>query len=96
MGKIEFRSREIVMLVSQFIRGEVECTIDYEFHCYTFKIYNGEHGWNWRGDIYDIMNMPPNKCAWKICTSYRDWLLTTYFQNKHLGDLLHSRKEQPL
>lgn len=37
LGKIELRGREIVGLVSQFIRGEVECTIDYEFHFFTFK-----------------------------------------------------------
>ena len=96
MNKFDLRSKEVIELVSQIILGEVSCVIDYEFHCFTFKIYNGGHGWNWRGDIYDIMNMPPNKCAWEICTSYRDWLLATLFKNKYLEDLLLSRKEQPL
>ena len=96
MDKIELRGKKIVELISQFILGDVNCDINYDFHYFTFGIYNGPHGWNWRGDISDVMHMSPNECAWEICITYRDWVLDTYFRNEYLEDLLHSRKEQPL
>ena len=91
MDEIKLRGKEIAELVSSVVVGDINWTIDYDWGCFTFKIWNGGYGWNWRGDIGYVMDISPNECAWKIYTAYRNWVSDTYFREEHLEDLLHSR-----
>ena len=96
MDKIELRGKEIVEVVSSLVLGEVSYTIDDSSRSFLFKIENRGHKWVARGDICDVMDIPPHEYGWIIATAYRDDTLNMLFRKEHLSELLDSRVIQPL